>query len=395
MSVTILLLTEVFPPRTGGSGRWFWELYRRFPAGAVHIAAARDPGAGEWDRSSGLSIDRLPLRLTNWGLLDPRGGWQYARAFAALWGVVSRERPGVIHCGKCLPEGLLGLGLARARSLPFWCYAHGEELTLARTSRELAWLTSRVLQGADRVIANSRFTRDLLLDDWAVPASKIVVMHPGVDTERFRPAPADPGARERLGWTGRRVVLTVGALQRRKGQDMMIRALPAIRQRCPNVLYAIAGEGWERAELERLVAECGAGDLVQFRGVPRDEELVECYQQCDVFALPNRRIGWDVEGFGIVLLEAQACGKPVIAGMSGGTVDTLEPGRTGALVNCETPEAVAQAVIDFVADPVRASVIGERARRWAVDRFDWQALTREAVASFGIAGSSVTVAERS
>ena len=123
--------------------------------------------------------------------------------------------------------------------------------------------------------------------------------------------------RARLEWTGRRVVLTVGALQKRKGQDMMIRALPAIRQRCPDVLYAIVGEGWERPYLESLVAELSVADLVQFRATPADDELIECYQQCDLFALPNRQVGWDFEGFGIVLLEAQACGKPVVTGQSG------------------------------------------------------------------------------
>src|SRR4029453_2663396 len=125
--------------------------------------------------------------------------------------------------------------------------------------------------------------------------------------------------RKELGRTGRQVVLTVGALQKRKGQDMMIRALPAIRRRCPDVLYAMIGEGWERPYLDKLVADHGVGDLVQFRGTPTDDEMIRCYQQCDLFALPNRQVGWDLEGFGIVLIEAQACGKPVVAGTSGGT----------------------------------------------------------------------------
>src|SRR5262249_56405909 len=137
----------------------------------------------------------------------------------------------------------------------------------------------------------------------------VTVRHPGVDTGGFVPAPPDPAARARLGWHGRRVILTVGALQKRKGQDMLIRALPAIRARCPEVLYAVAGEGWERPYLEALVDELGVRGAVQFRGIPEDDDLIRCYQQCDLFALPNRRIGWDFEGFGIVLLEAQACGK--------------------------------------------------------------------------------------
>jgi phosphatidylinositol alpha-1,6-mannosyltransferase len=377
----ILLVTQVFPPQKGGSGQWLWELYRRVPAD-VSVAAASFPGAEAFDASSTLPIQRLPLQFSNWGLLDPRGTAHYARAFVRLNRLVSGVQPKVIHCGKCLPEGLLALGITRLRGVPFCCYAHGEELTLARASRELRHLSARVFRAASLVIANSQFTKRALVDDWRVPPAKIVVMHPGVDTTRFVPAPADPLVRERLGWTGRQVILTVGALQKRKGQDMLIRALPAIRARCPNVLYAMAGEGWERPYLDALVEEHQVRDLVQFLGVLGDEELVACYQQCDLFALPNRQVEWDLEGFGIVLLEAQACGKPVIAGLSGGTADALQPGMTGEMIACESPEPLAEAVAGLLTDTARARQMGTRARDWVVERFDWGSLSREAMQIF-------------
>jgi phosphatidylinositol alpha-1,6-mannosyltransferase len=159
---------------------------------------------------------------------------------------------------------------------------------------------------------------------------------------------------------------------------MMIRALPAIRRRCPDVLYAVVGEGWEQSYLDQLVREHGVSDLVQFLGVPGDAELIECYQQCDVFALPNRQVGWDFEGFGIVLLEAQACGKPVITGLSGGTSETLVPTETGELVECDTPDRLAAVVADLLEDPARRAKMGGHAREWAVRRFDWQVLSRQA-----------------
>src|SRR6185436_3012049 len=153
------------------------------------------------------------------------------------------------------------------------------------------------------------------------------VLHPGTDVAKFTPAPPDAAVRARLGWQGRRVVLTVGALQKRKGQDMMIRALPAIRRRCPDVLYAIAGEGWEIDALRQLARDLQVEDAVAFHGVPDDVSLVQYYQQCDLFALPNRQVNWDFEGFGIVLLEAQACGRAVIAGASGGTAEAIQAAR--------------------------------------------------------------------
>jgi phosphatidylinositol alpha-1,6-mannosyltransferase len=376
--LTILVLAQVFPPATGGSGRWLWDLYRRLPGFNVHVAAGHVHGDADFDRQSPLPITRVPLAFSNWGVLSLRGTADYTRAFFALRHIAKRVRPDAIHCGKCLPEGFLAVLSRRWFGAPFTCFVHGEELSLAATSADLNRLTTTVLREATRVIANSDHTKELLLDRWHVPADRVVVMHPGVDTEYFKPAPVDTVVRARLGWEHRRVVLTVGALQKRKGQDMMIRALPAIRAKCPDVLYAIVGQGWERGYLDDLVREHGVADAVQFRGVPTDDELIACYQQCDLFALPNRQVGWDFEGFGIVLLEAQACGRPVVAGRSGGTPETLDPERTGELVLCDTPEPLANAVVDLLLDPQRRSLMGERARRWAVERFDWKVQSEQA-----------------
>jgi phosphatidylinositol alpha-1,6-mannosyltransferase len=112
--------------------------------------------------------------------------------------------------------------------------------------------------------------------------------------------------------------------------------------------------------------------------MPSDEELIECYQQCDLFALPNRQVGWDFEGFGIVLLEAQACGKPAIAGSSGGTAEAIAPSRTGELVSCETPDELALIVGDLLEDRERRARMGARAREWVVEHFDWEVLSRQA-----------------
>lgn len=375
-------MSDVFPPRVGGSGRWLWELYRRLPGFDVTVLAGPAPGDAEFDRTAPLRIGRLTSAFPSWGLLNARAALAYARAFGQLRAVARRRTPGAVHCGKALPEGLLGLLHRYRTGVPYWCYVHGEELGVARTSRELTWLTAVVLRRAARVVANSEHTRGLLVSDWAVAPEQIAVLTPGVDTARFVPASPDPAARAALGWTGRTVVLTVGALQPRKGQDMLIRALPAIRRRCPSVLYAIAGEGWERAALERLVADVGVAEAVTFLGVPGEDELVRLYQQCDLFALPNRRVGRDFEGFGIVLLEAQACAKAVITGRSGGTVETVRPGETGEVVPCEEPEALAAACIALLENPTRRAEMGARAREWVVERFDWPVLVRRASGLF-------------
>jgi phosphatidylinositol alpha-1,6-mannosyltransferase len=207
----------------------------------------------------------------------------------------------------------------------------------------------------------------------SAPADRVRVVYPGADTGYFVPAARDPAARAALGWGDRPVVLTAGRLQRRKGHDTMIRGLAAVRRAVPDVLYAVAGDGEERHYLEEVVRAEGAADHVQFLGPVDDARLRACYQQCDLFVLANRQIGEDIEGFGMVLVEAQACGKPVVAGASGGTADTLSA-DTGVVVPCEAPDRLAETVAGLLTDPARRARMGAAARTWAVEKFDWQAV---------------------
>jgi phosphatidylinositol alpha-1,6-mannosyltransferase len=378
---TTLLVSEIFPPAHGGSGRWFWEVYRRLPRSEYAVVAGEYPGQTEFDRTHDLRLFRLPLARRAWGLRSPTGLMGYLRSAARLRRLVRAEGVGMIHCGRCLPEGFTAWLLSRWAGIPYLVYVHGEDITTAATSRELSWMVRRVLDGARTVIANSRSTRGLLAG-WDVPEKRVRVLHPGVDTPRFVPAPRDEAARRQPGWDGRTVLLTVGRLQKRKGHDMLIRALPTIRQHIPGVLYAIAGDGEERAALEALAREQGVEEHVQFLGAVDDAALIRCYQQCDLFVLPNRREGSDIEGFGMVLLEAQACGKPVVAGDSGGTAETMRVPDTGRLVPCDGPDELARVLADLLARPGELARMGEAGRRWVVEQFDWEALTRQAQAVF-------------
>jgi phosphatidylinositol alpha-1,6-mannosyltransferase len=373
-----LLVSEVFPPQTGGSGRWFWELYRRLSRERFLIAAGTDPRQEAFDRTHHLRLVRVPLRFPTWGLASARGLWHYGRAARTLGALVRAGRIDRLHAGKCLPEGLLALGIKCRWGVPYAVYVHGEELNLAGTSRELRWLTRRVLRGAGLVIANSRNTEGLLRQAWGVPAPRLCLLHPGADTGRFVPAARDRGARGRLGWGERPVLLTVGRLQKRKGHDQMVRALDAVRRVLPDVLYAVVGDGEERAALAALVERQRLGDHVQFLGELDDSRLVQCYQQCDLFVLPNRQVGGDFEGFGMVLVEAQACGKPVVAGASGGTAETMSIPETGQVVSCDGPDELAAVVTGLLADAGRRARMGRAARDWAVAHFDWAVLARQA-----------------
>jgi phosphatidyl-myo-inositol dimannoside synthase len=402
------LITEIFPPQMGGSGRMYWDVYHQMPRGKYVVAAGEYPGQEAFDATHDVRVIRVPLTMTQWGVLSRVGLAGYWRAIRRLGKIASREGIARVHSGRCLPEGVMALALRWWKGLPYSCYVHGEDIGTAAHSREHTLMVRWVFRRAAMVIASSHNTARLLREQWNVPAERIRVLRPGVDVQRFVPAPRDADVRRQLGWDDRPVVLTVGRLQRRKGQDMMIRALEQIRRSSPDVLYSIIGDGAERAYLEQLVREGGLQQHVQFRGEPNDEELVQCYQQCDLFALPNREINGDFEGFGIVLLEAQACGKPVLAGDSGGTAETMrtadgrekkgeDGGRkaeeakrngedaetTGVIVDCTTPEPLAEAVIGLLGDPQRRERMGRAGRTWVEQHFSWETLGREAERVFG------------
>ncbi len=381
-----LLLSQVFPPQTGGSGRWFWEIYRRLPREMVRVVAGDYAGAAEFDATHDLDVERLRLNFPSLGIASFAGLRRYLGLARRLRRRVRAEQIGAIHCGCTWPEGVAAWLVKQTTGTPFLVYVHGEELSYR--GRELAWLRLRVFGGAAMVVANSRNTLRLLRDEWHVSETKLRLLYPGVDIERFTPAETCAATRDRLGWTGRTVVLTAGRLQKRKGHDMMIRALPQIRHNVPDVLYSIVGEGEERTALERLVAELGMGEHVQFRGETADDELIECYQQCDLFALPNRTVRGDFEGFGMVLLEAQACGKAVLAGDSGGTSETMSLGdgefpQTGTIVSCVEPGPLAQRVVRLLSDDELRTNMGKAGREWAATRFGWDVLSRQALDTFG------------
>jgi phosphatidylinositol alpha-1,6-mannosyltransferase len=390
MTGTTLLLAENFPPKTGGASRWFWELYRRMPQDRVVILTGEDRQPEPFDRKHDMAVMRMRLAMPEWGIASLRGLADYARNFRHLWRAVRCEGVEMIHCGRLLPEGWLVWLLRKSKGTPYLCYVHGEDLNLGLLSREFGWMMRRILRDAQLLVANSHNTTRLLTNVWNIPSERIALLHPGVDVARFVPADCSAEVRWRLGWHGRPIVLTVGRLQKRKGHDRLIHAMKRIRESIPDVLYAIVGEGEERPRLEALIGQLGLEGHVRLYGQLGDDDLLQCYQQCDLFALPNREVDGDIEGFGMVLLEAQACGKPVIAGTSGGTAETMCEGETGRLVPCDGPEDLAAVVTGLLLDDAQRERMGRAARRWTVEHFSWQSLVRQAQTLFPALGDGAS-----
>ncbi|MCD6459559.1 glycosyltransferase family 4 protein [bacterium] len=373
-----LVLSEIFPPKIGGSGRWFYELYSRLPIEEYIIVAGDDENAVEFDAKQDINIIRLNLTMSKWGIKSIQGLKDYIRLFFALRKIIKKEKIDIIHCGRSLPEGLLCLMVWKILKIPYLCYVHGEELATYLHSREFTFLTKLVFKEAKQIIVNSKNTEKFLINYQNTTMNKISIINPGVDTKYFYPAQYDIDIKQKLGWNKRSVILTVGRLQKRKGHDFAILALKKIKEQVPDVLYAIVGNGMEMDYLQTIVSTNKLDKYVQFMKEVDDDVLLDCYQQCDLFLLANRECDDDIEGFGMVLVEAQACGKAVIAGDSGGTYETMIPGETGIVVNCTQPDLIADAVSKLLKNSQKRKKMGEKSVEFVRKNFDWEVHVKKA-----------------
>jgi phosphatidylinositol alpha-1,6-mannosyltransferase len=373
MKPGLLVITELFLPTKGGTAVWFDEVYRRLGGKEIHIVTAQVPGAEEHDRDHPNTVHRLNLRRHWW--LKPESLAMYSKLLLASLRIAWRFPIAAIHAGRVLPEGLVGLCIARLFRKPLVIYAHGEEIA---TWRQPAKFKAMVFtyRHADRVIANSGFTQGELCK-LGVPQTRIVRISPGVDVERFRPGLPVADLFERLDLSpDTPLILSVGRLSRRKGFDQVIRALPQVVEAVPKVRYVLIGIGEDKSYLEQLAKEAGVADRVHFLGHVPMEELPRWYNACTVFAMPNREISGDNEGFGMVFLEAAACGKPSLAGIAGGTGDAVREGVTGLRVDGESVAQIASALVSLLKEPgelgqnARAIVCREHAWARVVEKTD-------------------------
>lgn len=366
-SSPLLMITELYLPTKGGTAVMFEDDCRRLGGKSVHIVTAAVPGDAEFDLDHPNSIHRLVLKRSPW--LRPESLFMYTRLLLKSLRLMFTHRFTAVLSGRALPEGIVGWAVGRLRGSRVVIYAHGEELTGWGRGRKFQAMCF-ALRHADIVLANSDFTRDTLISLIGVPPKRIVMAYPTVDAERFRPGLAFDDLRAGIGLCAeQRLVLSVGRLQRRKGFDQVIRSLPGLVQRGIDVHHAIVGIGEDWDYLHRLAIDLGVADRLHLLGHVAPRDLPRWYNACDMFAMPNRDIEGDTEGFGIVYLEANACGKPAIAGRAGGTGSAVENGVNGLRVDGDDTGSVEAAIARLLTDAAECRRIGEAARARIVESF--------------------------
>jgi phosphatidylinositol alpha-1,6-mannosyltransferase len=357
------LVTNDFPPKLGGIQSYLWELWRRLPPDRFAVLTTPYAGADSFDDAQGFRVERTPQRV-----LFPTSGLatrinQLAAATNASLAVLD----------PALPLGRVG----RRLDVPYAVVVHGAEVSVPGRLPVSRSLLAGVLDGAAHVVAAGRWVADQA-EGVAGRSLPTTVVSPGVDVDRFTPMAAEQRAKARMSFglpENGRLVVSVSRLVPRKGMDTLIEAAARLAPVHPDLTVAIAGAGRDRSRLDRLVARSGAP--VRMLGRVDDDRLPALYACADVFAMlcRNRWAGLEQEGFGIVFLEAAACGVPQVAGDSGGASEAVVDGETGlVLPHPESGDAAASALARLLDDADLRRAQGHAARQRVEREYSYDVL---------------------
>jgi phosphatidylinositol alpha-1,6-mannosyltransferase len=359
-----LIVTNDFPPRQGGIQSFVAELARRQPPGSVVVYASDSAGSAEYDAAQQFPVVRHPT-----GLLLPTPA-----ARSRVLATMRAHGCTAVWFGASAPLGLLATSVRGAGAERIVASSHGHEIGWARLPGGRQALR-RIGTTCDVITYLGEYTRSRIAGALG-PHARLEQLSPGVDVETFHPGIDPTALRARLGLADRRVVVCVSRLVPRKGQDTLIEALPAVHEAVPDAALLIVGSGPYREQLEASVRRLGLERSVVFTGGVPQVELPRHYAAGDVFAMPcrTRRAGMDVEGLGIVYLEASAVGLPVVAGDSGGAPDAVRENETGYVVPGGDPAALARRLTELLGDPAARDRMGKAGRAWVEREWRWDVL---------------------
>ena len=372
-----LFVTFDFPPISGGQASYYKNLWQELDPDSDRLLLPEHcrPFCDSANLSN-VRFVRFPLGETGLARLGRVG-----LLFLVLLGQCLFFRPAEIHAGQVLSVGLCCCLLRPLFRFRYVLYIHGADIMEFTRFRSFRDLILYILRHSSLVFANSKYTAGFMREKYP-RAPVAVVVNPGVEDRFFEETPLPDRVREvGQGLAGRKVLLTVGRLVARKGHDTVIRALPLIARDAPDVHYLVVGDGPNRENLQRLSEAIGVSDRVTFCGSVPDADLPSYYRLAHVFLMVSRRIEsrGDVEGFGIVYLEANAAGLPAIAAGGCGATDAVAEGINGLLVrDAESPSEVAQATLRLLKNPRLAARIAESAREaarssvWGGRRAEWR-----------------------
>lgn len=368
-----VLLTLEFMPSHGGVERLLHERARQFQPEALTVIAPWLKGAEAFDAEQPYRIARVRSRLLS--VPFARRAVQTLYPIYRFFSLNRKERFELVECGQAFPFTLFAYLQHKLTGIPYMVWIHGNDLLAVKRIPIVCGLLRRALLSASCVIVISNFVANLVREV-GVEEARIQLLHPAIDVERFLKGDGSRQLRRRLSLEGKRVILTVGRLVERKGADQVIRSLPELVQKYPDLVYVVVGSGPEEPALKLLARELHVEPHVVFAGSVSHEELPAYFQMASVFTMPSRFIAKKatVEGFGLVFLEAGAAGLPVVAGRAGGVTDVVRDMETGLLVDPESVPEITRALDRILSDEKLAKSLGEKGRSLARHKPQWEKL---------------------
>jgi len=369
----ILVITNDFGPRTGGIETFVIGLLERIKGQEVIVFTSAQGDTSEYDqkwlKEFGIQVIRDRSKI----LLPSMRVTKKAKEIVRLHNIE------VIVFGAAAPLALMAPALRKSGVKKVIALTHGHEVWWAKIF-PFNFALKRIGSGVDHLTYLGEFTRNAIAQSLTKKsADAMVKIAPGIDTAHFIPQPDSMHKRITLGLENKKIIISVGRLVHRKGQDKLIEAMPQILQKVPNAHLLLVGEGPYRSHLEKLANKLSMNHNITFAGRILYNNLPSYLSAADLFAMPSRArfFGLEVEGLGIVYLEASACGIPVVAGNSGGAPDAVIEGVTGLCVDGTDINQIANAVIDICGDAKRASNMGAAGRNWIVDQWRWEIWSKE------------------
>jgi len=367
---SILLVTNDFGPRAGGIETFVIGLLERMPSGEVVVYTSSQEGSADfdqrWKREFGVEVirDRSSILLPTPRVIKNLRNILRARSITKVW------------FGAAAPLGLSARWLRKAGATHIVALTHGHEVWWSKVW-PFSWAMSEIARSIDVATYLGEFTKEAIAPRFN-DRNKLRKIAPGIDTEHFKPS--DPSKlRREFGFDDRPTIISVGRLVHRKGQDRLVEAMSRIVKELPNALLVFVGEGPHRKVLDRLVKKYELQEHVQFIGRIHYADLPRYIALGDVFAMPSRSrlLGLEVEGLGIVYLEASACGLPVVGGSSGGAPDAVKDGITGFVVDGNNIDEIAERTTELLRDHELRKAMGQAGREWAVAEWRWQRWSSE------------------
>ncbi len=365
-----LLITLYFPPVRGGISNSLWNICSHLPYDK--IAVLTEPAKNSL--KTNFKVYRKKI------LKQSKFIWpEWIFLLYDIKKIIKKEHIQLLQAGQILPIGTVALIAKFFYGIPYIVYVYGQDLVIRRRSKIKMYLTGKILKYAQTVVTNSGYTKQEALK-LGSSKGKTIIVYPSpqnnldlnVDQHYF------DYLVEHHNLTGKKVILSVGNIVQRKGYDKMIEALPSVIKKVPNVQYIIVGNGPFREELESLIKQHDVGNYVKIFDKVTDDELPYYYKCCHVFCMPSRSLKnkygetIDVEGFGMVYLEANLFGKPVIGGNSGGVPEAIKHNVSGLVIDPTNVQELAQSLITFLTDDKLAAKMGLAGSEHAQKNFRWE-----------------------